>query len=136
MIGHTPAVRRYTRRVLALSVIYALVLMGAVWLFKHRPPAGALGWVVAVAPALPIVGIFAAIGRYLVEETDEYLRMQVARQSLVATGVAVSLATIWGFLEDFGFVPHIPAFYVAVVWFAGLGLGGCLNGWLERRGAA
>ncbi|WP_375392272.1 hypothetical protein [uncultured Sphingomonas sp.] len=135
MIAHTPAVRRYTRRVLALSVVYALVLVGAVSLFKYRPPAGVLGWLVAIAPGLPIVGIFAAIGRYIVEETDEYLRMQVTRQSLVATGFALSLATIWGFLEDFGLMPHIPAYHVAVVWFAGLGVGGCVNWWLERRGA-
>jgi len=34
-------------------------------------------------PALPITGIFAALGRYLVEEPDEYVRLATVRQSLI-----------------------------------------------------
>ena len=36
--------------------------------------------------------------------------------------------------EDFGLTPHLPAYYAAVLWFAGLGVGGCLNAILERGG--
>ena len=68
---------------------------------------GGLTYFVAVLPALPIIGIFAAIGRYLVEEQDEYVRMLMVRQTLWASGIALSLATIWGFLENFGVVGHV-----------------------------
>ena len=72
-------------------------------------------------------GIFAAIGRYLVEEQDEYVRMLMVRQTLWASGFALSVATVWGFLENFDLVGHVDAYYIAVLWFGGLGLGACIN---------
>ena len=49
--------------------------------------------------------------------------MLMVRQTLWATGFALSVATIWGFLENFDLVGHVDAYYVAVLWFVGLGLG-------------
>jgi hypothetical protein len=49
------------------------------------------------------------------------------RQALVATGFTLSLSTMWGFLENFGLVPHVETFYIAVLWFGGLGVGACYN---------
>ncbi|MFA5964609.1 MAG: hypothetical protein WC804_11385 [Sphingomonas sp.] len=122
-----PAIRRYNRRVIILSLIYAIVLLAAVYAFKHHLLSGPVAYAVAILPALPIIGIFAAIGLYLVEETDEYVRMWMVRQSLWASGFALSIATIWGFLESFELVPHVESYYVAVLWFGGLGLGTCAN---------
>ena len=122
-----PAQRRYTKSVLMLSVAYALILFGVVSFFKNGTPHGASAYIAAVLPALPIVGIFFAMGRYLVDEQDEYLRTLVVRQTLVATGFALSIATIWGFLENFDLVPHVYAYYAAILWFAGLGLGSAVN---------
>jgi hypothetical protein len=123
----SPAKRRYNRRTIALSLIYAALLIAAVWLFKHHHVTGALAWVVAVLPALPIVGIFAAIGVYIVEESDEYLRMLLIRQTLYASGITLSIATVWGFLESFGMVGHVEAYHAAILWFAGLGIGSVIN---------
>ena len=130
----SPAIRRYNRRVIVLSIIYAAALFTAEGLFRQGRPHGAVAYAVAVMPAFPIVGIFAVMGRYLVEERDEYLRALTTRQSLVATAFALSIATVWGFAEDFGVAPHVPAYYVAVLWFGGLGLGSCVNRIIERRG--
>jgi len=121
------ATKRYNRRVVWLSLAYAVFLMGAVYAFKHHLLSGAPAYAAALLPALAIVGIFAAIGRYLVEEQDEYLRMLMIRQTLWASGFALSLATIWGFLESFDLVGHIESFYVAVLWFGGLGVGALAN---------
>lgn len=123
----TRATRRYNIRVIILSLLYCVFLIGAVYGFKHHLVAGPIAWVVAVLPALPIVGIFAAIGLYLVEETDEYVRVMTVRQTLWASGFALSIATIWGFLESFGLVGHIESYYVSILWFGGLGLGTCAN---------
>lgn len=123
----TPAWKRYNWRVVWLSLLYAVFLIGAVYAFKHRPPSGLLAYLVAALPALPIIGIFFAIGRYLVEEQDEYVRMLMVRQTLWASGFALSLATVWGFLENFDIAGHIDAYYIAVAWFAGLGIGGIIN---------
>jgi hypothetical protein len=123
----TRATRRYNVRVIILSLLYCVFLIGAVYGFKHHLVAGPIAWLVATLPALPIVGIFVAIGLYLVEESDEYVRMMTARQALWASGFALSIATIWGFLESFDLVAHVQAYYVSILWFAGLGLGTCAN---------
>ena len=123
----SPAQQRYNRTVILLSLFYAVALLGAVYAFKHHLVGGALAYLVAVLPALPIIGIFAAVGRYLTEEQDEYVRMLMVRQALIASAFALSIATVWGFLESFDMVGHVEAYYVSVLWFGGLGLGGCAN---------
>lgn len=123
----TPAWKRYNIRVIWLSLLYAAFLLAAVYGFKHHLFTGGIAYVVAVLPALPIIGIFGAIGSYLVEEQDEYVRMLMARQTLWASGFALSAATIWGFLESFDLVGHVDGYYVAIAWFFGLGFGGVIN---------
>lgn len=119
--------RLYNWRVIWLSLLYSLFLIGAVYGFKHHLFSGAAAYVAAILPALPIIGIFAAMGRYLVEEEDEYVRILMVRQSLWASGFALSVATIWGFLESFDLAGHVDSYYIVVLWFGGLGLGACIN---------
>ena len=87
------------------------------------PPAYMLG----ALPGIAVLGVFWAMGRLLIEEKDEYLRMLLVRQTLVATAFALSIATVWGFLENMKLVPHVDAFYIAVLWFVGLGVGSLVN---------
>ena len=124
---HSPAWKRYNRRLIWLSLLYAITLLGATYGFKHKLLTGGVAYMAAILPALAIIGIFGAMGRYLVEEQDEYVRMLLVRQSLWASAFALSIATVWGFLESFGLAGHIEAFYIAVVWFFGLGLGSIYN---------
>jgi hypothetical protein len=131
-LAHSPAQRRYNRRVIQLSLLYALTLLGAVYLFKHQQVSGAGAWIVAILPALSIIAIFVAIGAYIVEESDEYLRALVIRQTLYASGFMLGLTTLWGFLESFGLVGHVEAYYTAILWFAGFGLGAVINRLTER----
>ena len=88
-----------------------------------------------VLPALAVSGFFFAMGRYLLEEDDEYQRLVQTRQVLVATGIALTAATVWGFLEGFSLVPHAVAYVWPIVWFGGLGVGACANLAIERRAA-
>ena len=123
----TPAWKRYNWRVIWLSLAYAGFLIAAVYGFKHALVPAALKYPVAILPALPIVGIFVAIGRYLVEEEDEYVRMLMVRQVLWASGFALSLATVWGFLDSFDLVGHADGYYIVIAWFFGLGIGSLVN---------
>lgn len=123
----TVAWKRYNIRVVWLSLAYAVFLLAAVYLFKHQLLSGAPAYLAAILPALPIIGIFAAIGRYLVEEQDEYVRMLIVRQTLWASAFALSVATIWGFLESFELVVHPEFYWIAVLWFGGFGIGACIN---------
>ena len=90
-----PAMRRYTRSVLMLMMAYALILFGVNAYFDNGPPRGILAYAAAVLPALPIIAVFVVIARLLVELKDEYIRMLIVRQTLVATGFMLSIATIW-----------------------------------------
>jgi len=119
--------KRYNVRVVWLSLLYAAFLMGAAYGFKQHMVSSGIAYLVATLPALPIIGIFVAIGRYLVEERDEYVRTLMVRQTLWASAFALSVATVWGFLESFDVVRHVDAYYAQILWFAGLGLGACIN---------
>jgi hypothetical protein len=130
----SPAGWRYNKRVIILSLIYSAFLIGAVYGFKHHLVSGVFAWIVAILPALPIIGIFAAIGLYLVEEQDEYVRMLMVRQTLWASGFSLSIATMWGFLESFELVSHVEVYWVSVLWFGGLGLGNLANRLTIGRG--
>jgi hypothetical protein len=132
-VARQRAYKRYNRTVVVLSLVYVALLVAAEAVIGRGHLAGPLAYVVAVLPALPIIGIFAAIGRYLVEETDEYIRFLTVRQTLIASGLTLSVATAWGFLESFGLAPHFDTYWIAVIWFAGLGLGACLNKLMGRR---
>lgn len=123
----TPAWRRYNWRVVLLSLLYCAFLLPAVYGFKHQLVPQSVAYLVAILPALPIIGIFLAIGRYLVEEQDEYIRMLMVRQILWASGLTLSVATVWGFLDNFRLVGHADGYWLIVLWFAGLGLGGIIN---------
>ena len=121
------ATRRYNRATIILSVAYAALLFAAQIAILRYGLSGPVAYLVAILPAAPIIAMFVTIGRYLVEERDEYLRMLMVRQSLVASGFALSIATAWGFLESFDLVEHLDAYWIAVVWFVGLGVGSCVN---------
>jgi 4-amino-4-deoxy-L-arabinose transferase-like glycosyltransferase len=132
----SPALRRYNKRVILFCAAYACALFGGVGYFKNHPGAhGVTAYFAAIVPALAIIGVFFAIGRYLIEEADEYLRMLMVRQTLIATAFALSLATLWGFLNSFDLAPRIDSYYVAVVWFGGLGIGSCINKIMSGREA-
>jgi hypothetical protein len=119
--------KRYNTRVIQLSLLYVVFLLGSVYGFKHQLIPGPLQYFAAMLPALPIMAIFGAIGRYLIEEQDEYVRMLMVRQSLFASAFALSLATVWGFLSNFGLVGRADGYWVAIAWFFGLGLGALYN---------
>lgn len=118
------AQRRYQLRIGVAMGLYIVLIAVEHRLFDAVAPG--VRYLLAALPALPVMACFAIMGRYLVEERDEYVRMQTATQSLWATGITLSGATLWGFLEDAG-LPHVPMFYVAIGWFASLGLVTCFR---------
>ena len=123
----TQAWKRYNWRAIWLSLAYAVFLIGAVYGFKHELIPDALKYPVAVLPALPIIGLFVAMGRYLVEEQDEYVRTLMVRQTLWASGFALSAATIWGFLQNFDLLGPVDGYWIVIAWYFGLGLGSIAN---------
>ena len=125
---------RYAIRLAVLMSAYILLLLLTKYMVKRDLAEGALMWVLAILPALPIVGVFWAIGRLLVEESDEYLRSLLVRQLLIGSAITLSVATVYGFLENFGLVGHVDAFYLTVLFFIGMGVGAAVNRLTGQRG--
>ena len=127
MDRRNPASRRYVIRVATATLAYLVTLFLAVRYVGHGRVSGAPAVLLALLPGFAVTGMFWAYLRLVIEQTDEYQRLLLVRQALVATGFTFSLVTIWGFLENFGIVPHVDAFYVAMLWFVGLSVGKLYN---------
>ena len=124
----SPAVRRYMFRVAGLMGAYIGALFGVTHAFRQELVSGPAAYALAIVPALPIIGVFWAVMRLLVEEPDEFLRMLLVRQALVATGFCLTIMTVWEFLVNFDLVaPGNDGFGAAFFWFVGLAVGGLYN---------
>ena len=119
--------RRYVWRVAAAMSGYVLTLLLANYLIDDLGVTGAAAVAVVLLPALCVAAVFWALARLVVEESDEYLRALLVRQILVASGLTLTIATLWGFLEDFGLTAHMPGWYIAPLFFFGLGVGAVVN---------
>lgn len=122
----TPAQRAHTRRVLWLFLAYGVILPPLIWLRSHRHISDLLLMVMAAAAALPVLGIFASWGRYLSDERDEYHQAMTLRRMAVATNATMGAAVVWGFLQAFGVMPLVEAYWIPFVWVVIQGFNGCI----------
>jgi hypothetical protein len=127
-----PAALRYGRRCAVVMVVYFLTLMGSVVAYNAGITQGPLGYAIAVAPALPIVGVFVILGQLFKEENDEFVRMLMLRALVWAGALTFAEATVWGFLETFGKVPNLWMWMVPIAFFAQLGVTTPLIIWRYR----
>jgi len=117
------ALMRYNHRLLATVLAYVVGLMVAVSLYDRGGLEPIWAAAVTLLPTLPALAMIVVMGRYLIEETDEYLRHRASLSAIIGLGCVLVLGTIWGFLETFGVVPHVWAWWVVPVWAVGLGIG-------------
>src|SRR3954468_4678004 len=122
----TPAQRAHVRRTLWLLLVYAIILPPLIWLRGHRHISDALLMVMATAAALPVLGMFASWGRYLSDERDEYHQALTLRRIAVATNATMGAAVVWGFLQAFGVMPLIEAYWIPFIWVVIQGAFGCM----------
>lgn len=118
----SPAGRRYGRRMVVASMLYAVTLIGAIWLSEIGTYPIPVYVGIALAPSFPVVAMIWAMGRLLAEEKDEYLKSRHIHHALVATGITLTLASVWGFLEQFNVVEHVASYWVFPAWVLSFGL--------------
>ena len=121
-IPKSKAERRYVYRLAPTMALYIVFLFIAKWSIHHLHPTGLVVYLLAVLPALPLIGSFAIVGLYIAEERDEFVRSIIIQSMLWGLGGALSASTIWGFLEDFANAPHISTVYVYVFFWIFMGL--------------
>ena len=123
----SPAMGRYNRRMMAAGAFYVVGLFAAIWAHDNLDlgPVAAFG--TAFLPSIGVLWMVWAMGRLLAEEQDEYLRYRLVRSSLFGLGTLLTLATVWGFFEQFELVPHVPTWAAVPIFALGLGLANCLR---------
>ena len=123
----TPAQRAHVRRTVWLLIAYAVILPPLVWLRAHRHVSDALLLAMAIVASLPVLGMFASWGRYLSDERDEYHQALALKRIAVATNATMGAAVVWGFLQAFGAMPLVEAYWVPFVWVIIQGMFACVE---------
>lgn len=112
--------------------VFAMILVfgAGASLSRDLPPGSAWLWPLGLATAVPLLFLIWSMGRYLAEETDEYLRHLAMTSALIGLAVVLVVATVWGFLENLGLVPHMWTWLLVPLFCAANGIG---RGWLKAR---
>ena len=121
------AYRRYLRRFWPATGAYVLAIALATWLIPDGAHANALTVGIALLPGLGVIAMIWAMARLLIELDDEYLKMLEVRKALAATGIVLAVASVWGILELYTDVPHLPVFLIFPIWCGGLAIGQLWN---------
>jgi hypothetical protein len=112
------AVNRYKKRFFSTMPFYVGFLLGTVYFLKHHHPGLTVTVLLAALTSLPILAIIVIVALYIKEETDEFLRSVYLQALLWTTGILLAFCSVWGFLEMFAGLPHIPTFYIfPAFWF-------------------
>ena len=113
----TPAGRKYVIRTWAFMVPYMVICISMMLTDAFDDIIGKpAGWLLALVVSAPIIGqLWATLS--LMREADEFVRAVAAKQFIVAAGLAMALATFWGFAETFANAPHLPGWLIyAAFW--------------------
>jgi hypothetical protein len=117
----TPAGRRYVIRTFAFMIPYVLICLSMMVTDAFDEVIGKpSAWILAAAVSAPVIGQLWATLR-LMQESDEFVRAVTARQFIIAAGLAMALATFWGFAETFADAPHLPGWLVYAAFWACFG---------------
>lgn len=127
MTFRTPAMRRYIRTHLALSVLYIALVFLASWAIPNDAAPTPLVIAFALLPGIVVLGWIWNMGRLLIGMEDEYLLMLEVRKMLWASAITLSICGGWGLVELFTSVPRLPVFFVFPIWCLGLAVGQIIN---------
>ncbi len=112
------ALKRYQKRTMIVMAGYVGILLISSWTVKHGHLHGWFLYLLSALPAIPIILVIVSMGRYLQEETDEYLRLRTMRALLVATAALLGTLVVSDFLQAFANAPAFPPFTSFVIFCA------------------
>lgn len=128
----TPANKLYRRDVRWLLVGYVVVLIASALIVKHGAGQGVARYFWSVLPTIPIVAIIVRMGKYLQDETDEYVRLLQMQSILAGTGALLTALLISDFLRAFAHAPDFAPFVLFFCFAAGMALMQVVQ-WLRNR---
>ncbi len=121
------ASRTFWLRMVSASILMfaGFAISGLVWQNAGTPTQQML--LLGLIPYVGFIGMIWSVHQYIVDERDEYLRMQAVRQTLIASFTTLSVAALWGGLAYAKLISSGWIGIVILIWFGGLGLGRLYN---------
>ena len=117
----TSANRRYVVRTMAFMSGYVAINVAAIFGAFDDIASPVAAWALALSVSAPVVGqIWATLS--LMRESDEFVRAVTAKQFILASGLAMAIASVWGFGESYADAYHIPAWIIYPLFWLCFGL--------------
>lgn len=124
--------KRATARYFAFFIPAMLIFLGAsvglAWLEKGEAVSKGVMIGLALIPIVALLSMFWLHWRFL-SDIDEYLRQIQIKGLLFAAAIVMTLATGWGYLENFFDVPALPVFWLNPVFWLAYALGVGFQNW-------
>lgn len=117
----TAAQKRYVFRTLGFMGGYAGIMLAVIFGAFDDIQGTPAAWGLALTVTAPVVGqIWTTLA--MMRESDEFVRAVMAKQFILAAGVAMALFTGWGFAESFADAPHAEGWLIYPLFWAALGV--------------
>jgi hypothetical protein len=115
----TPARKYRIRSNLFLGGYVAVNLAAILGAFDDMksPATWVFSWIVAA----PVVGHIWALLAWM-RDSDEFVRALTAKRFIVASGLAMAIASAWGFMELYAKAPHVSAAMIYPLFWVTFGL--------------
>jgi hypothetical protein len=117
----TKAARDYTFSLSFWMAVYGGLIALATWAHGAEAFSPPLSFLIGASPAFPIGGMILAVMRFI-EASDEYVRALTTRRFVLATGLTLFACSLWGFLETFAGIAHLPLWVVFPAFWAFFGV--------------
>ena len=128
----TPAAGTYLRRFsMAMAAYIAPAIVDGAVLRKNHLTGG-LAYLLAVLPALAIIGQIVTVGLYLREETDQFQRSLFVHCMLWGVGGVLTVTSVWGMLESYVHVAHLQPIWVFPMFWMFVGVSSPILMWKYR----
>lgn len=119
--SNTPAGRRYVARTLAFMGGYVAVNVAAIFGAFDDITSPVAAWGLALTVSAPVIGqIWATLS--MMRESDEFVRAVIAKQFILSAGLAMAIASVWGFGESYAGAYHLPAWIIYPLFWACFGV--------------
>jgi putative oxidoreductase len=109
----------YLRTALFMGGYVAINLAALTGAFDDLKSPGTWGFALAVTA--PVAGQIWAMLAWM-RDSDEFVRAVAAKRFVVATGIAMAVATAWGFMELYAKAPHISAVMMFPLFWLSFGM--------------
>lgn len=119
--------KRYFFRLGCFMTAYGFLLIGGLMAVMEGVPMSVRIFL-AFANATMICGVFWAIFRLLAECDDEYQRLLLVKQTLLATAATLVITTVWQFLNVYTVLEDGPQ-WIGMLWLAMLGVAAPIVRW-------